>query len=549
MKMFCNQCEQTARGVGCDIRGVCGKAPEVASLLDILIYQLKGIGYLAHKARALGATDERIDRHTIEALFTTVTNVNFSTERLEKLVSKGEEMRSAAVALYSAAATAAALPLNEADWPAAARGTPAIDADNLADIVGILAGTEDQDLRSLRLLLLFGIKGIAAYADHALLLGEKDDALFAFMHEALAALSDPTATLQSMVALVLACGTAAVSCMALLDKAHTARFGNPVPTSVRTGLQGGPSIVVSGHDLLDLEELLKQTAGRGVMVYTHGEMLPAHGYPGLSKYPHLAGHFGTAWQNQQREFDGVPAAFLFTTNCIQKPLDGYRDRVFTAGLVAFPGVVHVENRNFEPVIRRALELSGGEPKSGPALLTGCGHHAVLSLAEKVIALVNTGKIRRFLVIGGCDGAKPGRNYYTDLADAVPADCVIITLACGKFRFNGHDFGTIDGIPRLLDAGQCNDAHSVITVAQALASAFKCGLNDLPVSIILSWYEQKAVAVLLALLSLGFKGIRIGPSLPAFLTPNVLKVLVDAFDLKPIGTAQEDLAKIMGNSQG
>ncbi len=546
MKMFCNQCEQTARGAGCDIRGVCGKAPEVALLQDILIYQLKGIGYLAHKARALGAIDERIDRHTIEALFSTVTNVNFSETRLEELVREGEECRSAAVKLYSSAAAVAALGLDEADWPAAARGTPAADAANIADQVGILAGTVNEDIRSLRLLLLFGIKGIAAYADHALILGENVGAITAFLHEALAALGDDSVTQQSMIDLVLACGATSVSCMALLDKAHTGRYGHPVPTNVPVGLQGGPSIVVSGHDLPDLEELLRQTEGRGVKVYTHGEMLPAHGYPGLSKYPHLAGHFGTAWQNQQKEFDGAPAAFLFTTNCIQQPRESYKDRVFTCGLVAFPGVSHIKNRDFEPVIQKALSLSGS-PAIGKPLLTGCGHNAVLSLADKVIALVKTGKIKRFFVIGGCDGAKPGRNYYTDLADAVPADCVIITLACGKFRFNSHDFGTIDGIPRLLDAGQCNNAHSVITVAQALASAFQCGINDLPVSIILSWYEQKAVAVLLALLSLGFKGIRIGPSLPAFLTPNVLAVLVNAFDLKPIGTVGEDMAAMVGKS--
>jgi hydroxylamine reductase len=545
MKMFCNQCEQTARGAGCDIQGVCGKSPEVALLQDLLIHQLKGIGYLAHKARALGVTDKKINRHTIEALFTTVTNVNFSAERLKRLAREGENIRSRAFELYASASAAKSLAINESELPAPARGTPGIDAPNIADEIGILAGSDDADIRSLKLVLLYGIKGIAAYADHALILGENVDNIVAFLHEALAALCDASATQQSMTALVLACGTAAVSCMALLDKAHTGRFGRPRPVSVPTGLQGGPSIVVSGHDLADLEELLRQTEGRGVKVYTHGEMLPAHGYPGLAKHSHLAGHFGTAWQNQQKEFDGVPAAFLFTTNCIQKPRDSYKDNVFTCGLVAFPGVAHIENRDFEPVIRKALSLSGGKPQNGPALLTGCGHDAVLSLADKVISLVKTGKIRRFFVIGGCDGAKPGRNYYTELAEAVPADCVIITLACGKFRFNGHDFGAIDGIPRLLDAGQCNDAHSVITVAKALASAFGCGLNDLPVSIILSWYEQKAVAVLLALLSLGLKGIRIGPSLPAFVTPNVLNVLVNAFDIKPITTAREDLAAILG----
>jgi hydroxylamine reductase len=332
--------------------------------------------------------------------------------------------------------------------------------------------------------------------------------------------------------------------MELLDKAHTERFGHPVPTQVSTGTRPGPAIIISGHDLRDLEALLEQTADKGISVYTHGEMLPAHGYAGLKKFPHLAGHFGSAWQNQQKEFDAVPAAVLFTTNCIQKPKDSYKDRVFTAGLVAWPDVVHINNRDFSPVIKKAVELGGFKAKAGGTLLTGCGRNAVLSLAGTVVEAVKTGAIKRFFVIGGCDGAKPGRNYYTELAEAIPKDCMIITLACGKFRFNGLDFGTINGLPRLLDAGQCNDAYSVIAIAAALAKAFGCTIHDLPVSIVLSWYEQKAVTVLLSLLSLKLKGIRIGPSLPAFITPGVLDVLVKTFAIKPITSVKEDLPAML-----
>jgi hydroxylamine reductase len=332
--------------------------------------------------------------------------------------------------------------------------------------------------------------------------------------------------------------------MEILDEGHTARFGHPVPTPVSTSLTKGPAIIVTGHDLADLETLLQQTQGKGINVYTHGEMLPAHGYPGLKKYGHLAGHFGTAWQNQQSEFSNLPAAILFTTNCIQQPQDSYRDRTFTTGLVAWPGVAHVSNRDFTPVIEKALSLPGFQPTEDLTLLTGCGHNAVLGLADQVVAAVKSGAVRHFFLVGGCDGARPGRNYYTELARQIPKDCVILTLACGKFRFNHLDFGTVGGIPRLLDIGQCNDAHSAIVIAKALAGAFNCSVNDLPLSLFLSWYEQKAVVILLSLLSLGIKGMRLGPTLPAFLTPNVVKVLVDTFDLKPITTPSQDLAAIL-----
>lgn len=539
MSMFCFQCEQTARGKGCDVAGVCGKQPDVAGLQDVLIYQLKGIGYYAHLARKAGRSNVEIDRFVIEALFSTITNVDFDPDRLEQWVRQAADIRDKAHVLAGADAPTQA-PAQALFVPAVSRVALLIQA---AD-VGVLSGTADEDIRSLQQLLTYGLKGMAAYADHACILGKTDDTVFAFFHEALAALCRADITVDELVELTMRCGTVNIRCMEILDEAHTTHFGNPYPATVSTAWKQGPAIVITGHDLLDLEELLKQTEGKGVNVYTHGEMLPAHGYPELRKYPHLAGHFGTAWQNQQKEFDGVPAAFLFTTNCIQKPKDSYIDNVFTCGLVAFPGVKHVEKRDFSAVIAKAIELGGLPEKEGKTLTTGFGHNAVLGVADKVIGGVKSGAIRHFFLVGGCDGAKPGRNYYTELAAKIPADCVILTLACGKFRFNDQDFGAIGSIPRLLDVGQCNDAYSAVKIALALASAFNCSVNELPLSLILSWYEQKAVVILLSLLSLGIKNIRIGPSLPAFISPNILKFLVETFNLKPISTPDEDLAAIL-----
>jgi hydroxylamine reductase len=541
--MFCYQCEQTARGKGCDVLGVCGKQPDVAALQDIIVHQLKGIGYLAHKARLLGRVDDETNRFTIEALFTTVTNVDFDPDRLEEWVRRATEMRDKIKKTYCS------LPGHEDEsrFPAAALFAPAPPRAELLDQaqgIGVLMPSTSEDVRSLEQLLIYGLKGMAAYADHAYILGKQDDSIFAFFHEALAILNKSDNTVEALVELNMRCGKINIRCMEILDEAHTARFGHPQPTPVFTGLKKGPAIVVTGHDLLDLEELLKQTEGKGINIYTHGEMLPAHGYPGLKKYSHLVGNFGTAWQNQQKEFEGVNAAFLFTTNCIQKPKDGYKDNVFTCGLVAWPGVKHIKGRDFSPIIQKAKGLGGVDAKDGKSILTGFGHNAVLGFADKVIAGVKAGAIKRFFLVGGCDGAKPGRNYYTELAEKIPKDCVILTLACGKFRFNDKEFGAIDGIPRLLDVGQCNDAYSAVKIALALASAFNCGVNDLPLSLILSWYEQKAVVILLSLLSLGIKGIRIGPSLPAFISPNILDFLVKNFDLKPITTAEKDLAAIL-----
>jgi hydroxylamine reductase len=547
MDMFCYQCEQAARGKGCDYLGICGKEPEVAALQDLIVHQAKGIGYLAHQARRMGQLDNEVDRYVLEALFTTVTNVNFDPERLVQWIQRGSELRTRLVAICRGATARTAVPFEEDFLPESARFHPAASRDELllqATAVGLRTDKAEEDIRSLKQLLIYGLKGLAAYAEHAYLLGKQDETIFAFIHEALAALNDPAIPLDQLLALSLRCGQVNLRCMEILDEGHTARFGHPVPTPVSTSLKKGPAIIVTGHDLADLETLLQQTQGKGINVYTHGEMLPAHGYPGLKKYGHLAGHFGTAWQNQQSEFSNLPAAILFTTNCIQQPQDSYRDRTFTTGLVAWPGVAHVSNRDFTSVIEKALSLPGFQPTEDLTLLTGCGHNAVLGLADQVVAAVKSGAVRHFFLVGGCDGARPGRNYYTELTRQIPKDCVILTLACGKFRFNHLDFGTIGGIPRLLDIGQCNDAHSAIVIAKALAGAFDCSVNELPLSLFLSWYEQKAVVILLSLLSLGIKGMRLGPTLPAFLTPNVVKVLVDTFDLKPITTPSQDLAAIL-----
>ena len=387
---------------------------------------------------------------------------------------------------------------------------------------------------------------MAAYADHALILGKEDEAIFAFLHEGLAAILDEKLKLDEALALVMKCGQVNLRTMEILDAANTGAYGQPVPTTVPLGAKKGKAILISGHDLRDLEELLKQTEGKGITVYTHGEMLPAHGYPGLKKYAHLYGHYGTAWQNQHKEFAEFPGAILMTTNCLQRPQDSYKDRIFTAGLVGWPGVTHIADRNFAPVIAKAMAMPGfAADTDGKSVMTGFARNAVLGVADQVIAAVKEKKIRHFFLVAGCDGAKPGRNYYTEFVEKVPADCVVLTLACGKFRFFDKELGAIGGIPRLLDMGQCNDAYSAIQVAVALSKAFGVGVNDLPLSMILSWYEQKAVVILLTLLSLGIKNIRLGPTLPAFTTPNVLSVLVEKFGIKPITTPDQDLKAILG----
>ncbi|MBN1982541.1 MAG: hydroxylamine reductase [Chitinivibrionales bacterium] len=545
MSMYCYQCEQTARGVACESSGVCGKQPDVAGLQDLLLEIVKGISFCAHEGRKLGAIDDGVDRFVVEALFSTVTNVNFDVSRLEKLVLKAGQLRDKARSLYETAARTAKKTV--VAYPEAVTFTIATTAAAMlpqAQRFSLRPGELNPDIRSLHHLLIFGLKGMAAYVDHALILDKNDTAVYAYIHKALAALTTTTQNVEELVGLCLECGEKNIRAMELLNQGHIGSFGVPQPTPVSTGTRKGAAIIVSGHDLVDLEALLKQTEGTGIHIYTHGEMLPAHGYPGLKKYKHLAGHFGTAWQNQQKEFDNIQAAILFTTNCIQKPKESYQDRVFTTGLVAWPQVTHIENRDFSKIIRKAKELSGFEERSGTSIMTGFGHDAVLSVADAVISGVKSGAIKHFFLVGGCDGAKPGRNYYTEFVEQTPKDTVVLTLACGKFRFNHLDLGSIGAIPRLLDIGQCNDAYSAVKIAQALAGAFQCTVNDLPLSLVLSWYEQKAVVILLSLLHLGIRNIRLGPSLPAFLTPNILNFLVDKFNIMPITTPEHDLKAIL-----
>ena len=543
--MFCYQCEQTARGEGCTKVGVCGKQPGTAALQDLLVYTLKGLGQIAEAARAKGVNDPGINRFMAPALFSTLTNVNFDDQRFPELINKAAALRDELKAKAGVAV--------EGD---AATFKPAADLAGLVsqgELHSILTAPDaNADIQSLKETLVYGLKGVAAYADHAAILGQEDDAVYQFMQKALAATLTTDKTLEDWVGLVLECGRVNLRTMELLDAANTGVYGHPVPTEVPLGAKAGKAIVVSGHDLKDLRELLEQTEGTGISIYTHGEMLPCHGYPELNKFKHFHGHYGTAWQNQQREFNEFPGAVLMTTNCIQKPVESYKQNIFTTGLVGWPGVQHVPGdggngrKDFSAVIKRAQELPGFPADTDKGkVMVGFARNSVMSVAPQVIDAVKAGKIRHFFLVGGCDGAKPGRNYYTEFVEKTPADTVVLTLACGKFRFFDKQLGDIGGIPRLLDVGQCNDAYSAIQIALALANAFECGVNDLPLSLILSWYEQKAVAILLTLLALGIKDIRLGPSLPAFLTPNVLNFLVENYDIKPISTPEEDLKAILG----
>jgi hydroxylamine reductase len=543
--MFCYQCEQTSHGTGCTEMGVCGKTPEVAALQDLLVHAAKGIAMYGRRARALGAGDAAIDRFLLDALFTIVTNVNFDPERMAAELRAAGETLERARALYADACRKAGRTPEALGGPAEWRPADSLEAlIKHGAGVGILKrfSSLGPDIAGLQELLLYGLKGIAAYATHARILGREDERIHAFLHEALDALTRQKPSLDDLLALNMRCGEVALVTLELLDAANTGAYGNPVPTPVPMGHVKGKAILVSGHDLKDLEALLEQTEGTGINVYTHGEMLPAHGYPGLKRYKHLVGHYGGAWMKQASEFDRFPGAILMTTNCIQKPRETYKGRLFTTGLVAWPGVVHVERRDFSAVIEAALAAEGFADDS-PARFhhVGFGHHAVLGLADTVIDAVKQGAIKRFVLIGGCDGAEVGRNYYTELAETMPKDWVVLTLGCGKFRVIDSDLGDIGGIPRLLDMGQCNDSFSAIRVAQALADAFGTDVNGLPLSLVVSWYEQKAVCVLLALLHLGVRNIRLGPKLPAFVTPEALAVLVEKFNIMPIGTVDGDLA--------
>ena len=547
--MFCYQCEQTASRTGCCITGICGKNPETAALQDLLVDATKGISKFARRARELGVSDNDVDVFALEALFTTVTNVNFDTKRLEGILREAASIRDKARNVYTKACADAGRE------PESLNGTatwkPADDLDGLieqGENVGIRKRLDSlgSDITGLEELLVYGVKGIAAYAKHAQTLGQESDEVYAFIHEAMDFVTKPDPTVDELFEMNMRCGEASVKVLALLDQANTSAYGHPEPTEVTWGHIPGKAILVSGHDLKDLEELLKQTEGKGINVYTHGEMLPALGYPELKKYKHLAGHYGGAWMRQRTEFSQFPGAILMTTNCIQEPREDYKGRIFTSGLVAWPGVTHIADSDFSAVIDSALEAPGfpdeGENKK---LTVGFGHNAVLGIADTVIGAVKSGAIKHFFLIGGCDGSELGRNYYTDLAEMMPQDTVALTLGCGKFRILDVDMGDIGGIPRRIDMGQCNDSFSAIKVAQALADAFGTDVNGLPLSLVISWFEQKAVCVLLALLHLGVKDIRLGPKLPAFITPDVLQVLVEKFDIKPIQGVRQDLDAMLG----
>ncbi|MFB0918482.1 MAG: hydroxylamine reductase [Clostridiaceae bacterium] len=542
--MFCYQCEQTVGGKGCTKVGVCGKTPEVAGLQDLLVNQAKGIGYYATELINKGKEiNGEIGRFAYDIMFTTLTNVNFDPETLVTLINKAQEIKET---LKSESGITGPV---EAEYVA-----PKDMAAQLEDAksFGVLEGRDElgEDIVSLRELAVYGLKGYAAYGHHAAVLGFRDETAEKDFLKYLGATLDKTLSVNDYVELNMSIGKSNFRVMELLDAANTGIYGSPEPTKVNVKTKKGHFIVVSGHDLKDLAMLLEQTEGKGVDIYTHGEMLPCHGYPELKKYKHLVGNYGGAWQDQQKEFDGLPGAILMTTNCIQIPRKSYEDRMFTSGVVEMPGSMHIaadENgyKDFTPVIEKALSLPGftvdEEPKE---ILVGFGHQATLSHAGEIVEAVKTGQIKHFFLIGGCDGAKSGRNYYTDFAMMTPQDSVVLTVACGKYRFNKLEFGTVAGLPRLLDCGQCNDSFSAIKIASALADAFNCGINDLPLSIILSWYEQKAVVILLTLLSLGVKNMKLGPSLPAFVSPNVLNVLVENFNISPITNAEADLNEIL-----
>ena len=527
-RMFCFQCEQTAGCAGCTGKaGVCGKTAEVAELQDQLTGALVGLSRAVDNAPD---ANEGTWRLMIEGLFTTVTNVSFNEKTIRELIDRVHEEKARLVPGCSGCGSR---------------------CGRNDDYDMNLLWNAQEDIRSLKSLILFGVRGMAAYAHHAMMLGYADEEVNHFFAKALFAVGEDW-DMDALLPIVMEVGEKNLQCMALLDKANTESYGTPAPVTVPLTVEKGPFIVITGHDLHDLKLLLEQTEGKGVNIYTHGEMLPAHGYPELKKYAHLKGNFGTAWQNQQREFADIPAPVLFTTNCLMPPKASYADRVFTTAVVSYPELTHIgEDKDFTPVIEKALELGGyNEDKpftginGGGTVMTGFGHGAVLGVADQVIEAVKSGAIRHFFLVGGCDGARPGRNYYTEFVKQTPADTVVLTLACGKYRFNDLDLGTIGGLPRLMDVGQCNDAYGAVKIALALAEAFGCGVNDLPLSMVLSWYEQKAVCILLTLLYLGIKNIRLGPTLPAFVSPNVLNYLIENFGIAPITTPEEDLKQLL-----
>lgn len=552
-EMFCYQCEQTANGKGCTRLGVCGKTPEIANLQDLLIYQIKGISCYGKVLSELGHPIGKSVISFIESvLFTTLTNVNFDAEVHVQLLQESQKIKDSLREKVSASEGSSNL--HDSDYCSchtaqAQYQLPSTKSEMLHDapIAGIMYDKSlDPDIRSLRQTILYGLKGISAYGHQARELGYCSDQVDSFYITALESLTDDRLTVEELIRMTMRTGETAIEVMKVLDEANTSVYGNPTPHTVNVHIRKGPFIIVSGHDLKDLEMLLQQTEGTGINIYTHGEMLPSHGYEGLKKYPHLVGNFGGAWQDQQKQFDGIPGCILMTTNCLMRPRESYKDRIYSTNVVGWEGVKYIPKKpdgtkDFSEIIRHSLELGGFTQDVEPhEILVGFGHHATLSYADKIVQAVESGKLRHFFLIGGCDGARPGRNYYTDFAQLVPKDCMILTLACGKYRFNKMDFGEVAGLPRLLDIGQCNDVYSAIRIATALADAFNTDVNGLPLSLIISWYEQKAVADLLALLSLGIRNIYLGPELPAFLSPNVLQYLVDTFHLRKITKPEDDI---------
>ncbi len=553
MSMFCYQCQEAIKNTGCTKRGACGKTEQVSNLQDLLIHTMKGISFYGTKARELDVSDPDVDRFVMEGLFTTITNVSFDADRVLEQIQEGLRLREIIKGKFMAAYSEKNGSAFAGELPDAAVWTVNGGINEFlvkAATVGVLA-TENEDVRSLRELLILGLKGIAAYAEHADALGKSDDTIFAFLQTGLAATIDDTLSGEDLTGLVLKAGEIAVTTMALLDGANTSTYGNPEITMVSTGSRKGHAILISGHDLKDMEELLEQTKGKGINIYTHGEMLPANAYPAFKKYDHLIGNFGSSWWHQKEDFENFNGAVLMTTNCLVPPKESYSANVFTTGVVAYPGMTHIADRkeggvkDFSPVIAKAMELDGPADMQGKEIPIGFHHTTILSLADKVVGAVKSGALKRFFVMGGCDGRQKSRNYFTELAEKLPKDTVILTAGCAKYRYNMLDMGDIGGIPRVIDAGQCNDSYSLAVVALKLAEVFGAeSINDLPVSFNIGWYEQKAVAVLLALLHLGVKGIRLGPTVPAFLSPNVVNVLVENFGIKPIGTVDEDLAAMM-----
>lgn len=544
--MFCNQCEQTTRGDVCHQWGACGKSPEVDALQDLLVHCLRGLSQVALQAKSLGIATRETDEFTCEMLFSTLTNVNFSVDDFINFVNRAIALRES-LKLQIKATGNAVVESAIANFQPDSDTKQQIQQGKDLEFAFISQSAKNIDIFSLKLTVLYGLKGVAAYAFHACELDQHDEGLYTFCHEVLAHLDAQDKTLEEWLALALKVGEINLKAMELLDAGNTTTFGHPTPTVVPLGSTVGKAILVSGHDLLALKAVLEQTVGTGIKVYTHGELLPAHGYPKLKQtYPHLYGHYGTAWQNQTHEFDHFPGAIVMTTNCLMPPHQSYQDKVFTLGPVGYPGLQHTSIRDISSIIAKAESMPGFESECDRGTVTtGFARNAVLSVADTVVNAVKDGSIRHFFLVGGCDGAKPGRNYYSELVEKLPDDCVVLTLGCGKFRFFDKDLGNIGGIPRLLDVGQCNDAYSAIQIAVALAQAFGVTVNQLPLSLVLSWYEQKAIAVLLSLLYLGIQNIRIGPTLPAFLTPNVVKILSEKFQLKLITSAEQDLAACLG----